>query len=143
MTLSTFRPTGDHLRRSALLAAATLAFAGCSREPAALQVSQLRPVERQFVERFIVLERARAVALADPPVGVALLDSLAAAWGDTADSVMIAGLATDPRRAALVHDLLRRLLETEADSLLFAPFKRRLGEPLPEPAPAGAEPIVE
>ena len=143
MPASAFRPSAGRLRRAAVLVAASLAVAGCSREPAAVQVSDLQPHERLFVERFVVLERARAVALADPAIGAALLDSLAGAWGDTAGDAFSAELSTRPHRAALVHDLLRRLLEAEADSLLFAPQSRRLGAPLPSPAPPGDQPRTD
>jgi hypothetical protein len=114
---------------------ALLAVLGCDRGPKELEYRQLHPAERLYVERFLVLERARAVALADPARGVALLDSLAVAWGDTAEAQARAALPSDPRRAALVQDLVRRLLEAEADSLLLAPHPRRLQAPLPTPAP--------
>ena len=47
-------------------------------------VADLDPAERQVVERYVILERARAVTLADPARGTAILDSLATAWGDSA-----------------------------------------------------------
>lgn len=123
------------MRPATALALLALLVAGCGQGPSELEYRQLRPAERLYVERFMVLERARAVALADPARGVALLDSLAATWGDTAEAEARAALPSDPRRAALVQDLMRRLLEAEADSLLLAPHPRRLQAPLPTPAP--------
>jgi len=116
---------------------AALSLAGCGKKPDELRVHDLNAGERQYVERFLILERARAVAMADPVCGTALLDSLAVAWGDTAASVAEAALSRDPRRVALLHDLVRRLLEAEADSLIHAPHPRRLTAPWPQPAPSG------
>ena len=108
---------------------------GCQADPAQFTVDDLSSAERQVVTQYIVLERARVIALADPESGVAILDSLAAAWGDSAAVVAQSKLSIEPARAALVHDLIQRLLEAETDSLVHAPYARRLGEPLPEPAP--------
>lgn len=76
--------------------------------------------EARLVERFLVLERARAVALADPDRGDALLDSLSAAWGDSAEADALRWFPTDPRRAEMLHALLHELLTAEADSLVHA-----------------------
>ena len=59
-----------------------LAAVGCEQgdEPG---LADLTPGERLYVERMVVLERAKAVGLADRGQGNALLDSLAAAWGDS------------------------------------------------------------
>ena len=119
-----------------LLAVAVVSqIAGCQADSDQFTVDDLNPAERQVVTQYIVLERARVVALADPETGVASLDSLAAAWGDSAAVTALSKLSIEPARAALVHDLIQRLLEAEADSLVHAPYPRRLGQPLPEPAP--------
>ncbi|HOX25098.1 MAG TPA: hypothetical protein PLL30_05005 [Candidatus Krumholzibacteria bacterium] len=122
---------------SRLVLFSLLALAGCEREPESLGIDQLTPSELDYVRRYVVLERARAVGLADPALGASLLDSLAAAWGDSADVTARRALPTDPSRAAAVQDLVRRLLEAEADSLVFAPSPRRLAAPLPAPVPPG------
>jgi hypothetical protein len=119
---------------AALLAVGLVA--GCVRDPGPLDVGALRPAERRYVERYVTLERARAVALADPARGVAILDSLAAAWGDTAERMAAVDLPADPRRAARVQELVGRLLAAETDSLLHAPLPRRLRAPLPQPVAA-------
>ena len=108
---------------------------GCQADPAQFTVDDLSSAELQVVTQYIVLERARVIALADPENGVAILDSLAAAWGDSAAVAAQSKLSIEPARAALVHNLIQRLLEAEADSLVNAPYARRLSEPLPEPAP--------
>ncbi len=108
---------------------------GCGRERGSLQVEDLTAAERRFVTRYVVLERARAIALADPASGTALLDSLRAAWGDSAAAVARADMPARPARAAAVQDLLQRLLEAEADSLVYAPRPDRLDAPLPRPVP--------
>ncbi len=110
--------------------------AGCQGEPDHLELADLDPGERQVVERYIVLERARAIALADPEGGVAILDSLSEVWGDSASFEAEVALSTRPARASLLHDLLGRMLEAEQDSLVHAPYPRRLTAPLPEPTPA-------
>lgn len=109
-------------------------LAACQSADQPLELADLAPAERVVVERFIVLERARAVTLADPATGAALLDSLAAAWGDSAAAEAEAVLSTDAVAAQRLYDLVERLLEAEADSLVFAPLPRRLDDPLPEPA---------
>ena len=124
-------------RRSfSLLLYGTLALlVGCQDRAEYLELKDLDAAERQVVERFVVLERARAVALADPPRGAAILDSLAAAWGDSAAQEAEASLTSEPDRAHLIHDLLRRVLVAEQDSLIHAPEPRRLTAPLPAPVP--------
>ena len=114
---------------------ALLAAAGCTRERRSLAPRDLTPAERELATRFVVLERARALALADTVAGNAVLDSLAAAWGDTALAAAHRELPSDHRRLAAFYDLLARLLQAERDSLLAAPARRRLAAPLPEPAP--------
>ncbi len=113
---------------------------GCHKESESLQLDDLTPGEHLYLERFLTLERARAVALADYEKGPALLDSLAAAWGDSALEETSHGLPTAPNRAAAVHDLLLRILDAERDSLLEAPYPRRLTAPLPDPKLIDTEP---
>lgn len=129
-----------------LLAACVLAtLAGCEKGASRLDLDDLGPGERRFVERMVVLERAKAVGLVDRPRGDALCDSLAVAWGDSALERTIAGLPGDPRRAAAVGRLLAGILLAEQDSLLLAPRPDRLAAPLPPPAPAvpAAAPAAE
>lgn len=121
------------------LAAVGLALApGCARRSDTLQLADLTPTERLYVERFVTLERARAVALADPDVGNALLDSLGRAWSDTALEWTLHTLPKDPRRVAGIYGLLSRILNAENDSLVKAPLARRLRAPLPDPRPVSA-----
>ena len=125
-------------RLSALLLAALVATlaatVGCSDGPDPdLVVGDLTDAERMFIERVIVLERARAVALQDRETGDALLDSLAAAWGDSSLAETAHGMPDDPRRAAQVGRLLATLLAAEQDSLVFAASPERLTAPLPDP----------
>ena len=115
------------------LLAGLLAAAGCEKSEAVFTVDDLTEGERQYIGRVITLERARAVALTDRPVGVALLDSLAAAWGDSSLPETVAGLPDDPQRAAFVGGLLSRLLIAEQESLVLAPRPDRLAAPWPQP----------
>lgn len=105
-----------------------------------LRVDDLESGERLYVTRIVVLERAKAVALADRPAGEALLDSLAAAWGDSSLAETEAAVPDDPERAAAVGRLLRRILEAELDSLVLAPRPDRLAAPLPDPQPVATPP---
>jgi hypothetical protein len=121
--------------RGFVFLAAAASLGGCDRSEPKLDLDDLTSAESRYVEHFVVLERARAVALVDPERGEALLDSLAAAWGETTMTRLAADLPTDPLRAAAVHDLLRRVLAAEQDSLLHAPRADRLSAPLPRPLP--------
>ena len=125
------------MRRSGLLPIlmVTALFVGCNQNQSPLEIDDLNAGERVFLERYVVLERARAVVLADPVRGVALLDSLAAAWGDSAAVEAEAALPVDPERAALLQNLITRVLTAESDSLIHAPRPDRLDDPLPQPAP--------
>jgi hypothetical protein len=113
--------------------------AGCQTRPDSLQWQDLTPAERQYVTRFVVLERARAVAMVDADRGPALLDSLAVAWGDSSLVETHRDLSRQPRRVAAVNDLLVRILDVERDSLVLAPEPRRLNAPLPDPPPVAVE----
>jgi hypothetical protein len=106
----------------------------CEQDRGPLTVADLTRSEQRFVTRYVVLERARAVALAEPATGEVLLDSLRTAWGDTAAALAREDMPAAPARAAAVQDLLRRLLRAEADSLVHAPRPDRLDAPLPSPA---------
>lgn len=106
---------------------------GCGSDVAEIDLADLTVNERLYVERYVVLERARAFALAEPTQGAALLDSLGVAWGDSADAEALHALPTDPSRVYLIQDLVRRVLLAESDSLVFAPRADRLSEPLPQP----------
>jgi len=122
----------------ALLASFTCLTLLASCGEAGLDLDDLTPAERDFVTRFVVLERARAVALAEPAVGAALLDSLAVAWGDSANVIARGQVPARADRAVAVYDLLGRLLAAESDSLVHAPVARRLAAPLPRGAPRTA-----
>jgi len=122
-------------QRTVVLLTGVILIVGCDRREPKLDLEDLTSAESRFVTHFVVLERARAVALVDPERGEALLDSLAVAWGESTTVRLAAELPTDPLRAAAVHDLLRRVLEAEQDSLLHAPRSDRLEAPLPRAAP--------
>lgn len=121
---------------TATLALLWIAATGCNEKPGPLQLADLTPAESRYVTRLVVLERAKAVALVDRTAGSALLDSLAAAWGDSALERTVEGLSTDPHRSNGVHELLVRILNAERDSLVEAPRTDRLSAPLPDPPPA-------
>jgi len=119
------------------LALSVALFPGCSGpggDPV-LTFDDLDAGERLYVQRMVTLERAKAVALVDRERGVALLDSLSAAWGDSSLAETIAGLPRDPRRSAAVGRLLTALLKADQDSLVLAPRADRLTAPLPTPSP--------
>jgi len=113
---------------------------GCQTQPTVMQLADLAPAEQQYVERFVVLERARAVTLVDSANGHAVLDSLAAAWGDDSLAETRRGLSLEPVRAEVLQDLLHRILAAERDSLVLAPEIRRLTAPLPDPLPQNSPP---
>ena len=120
-----------------------LAAAGGCDQGEDLDLADLTPGEFLYVERMVVLERAKAVALSDREQGIALLDSLVAAWGDSALERTIAGLPGEPRRAAAVGRLLTGILLAEQDSLVNAPRPDRLAAPLPPPQAPAAPPDPE
>jgi len=112
---------------------------GCSSQSETLTLADLTPAEKQYIDRFITLERARAVALIDSMKGRALLDSLATAWGDSSLANTRKGLSSKPLRVEALNNLLRRILAAERDSLVLAADPDRLRAPLPDP-PAESEP---
>lgn len=130
---------GGRLPRAALAAALLLGAllpgaAGCRDRQRPLLPGDLSRDEAAYLGRVLVLERVRAAVLAAPDRGVALGDSLAAAWGDSAWPETLALAPTDPARAERVHELLLRLLASEHDSLLVHGGLRPLDAPWPSPA---------
>lgn len=117
-----------------LLPALLLLAGGCSRGERGLKPGELTRDEAAYVDRVLVLERVRAALLVDDSRGLALGDSLASAWGDSALPETLDLAPTDPTRAALVHELLLRLLAAEHDSLLARDGRRPLDAPWPVPA---------
>jgi len=106
-------------------------FAGaCSRQEKDLQLADLSPDEYTYIERIIILERAKAVALNDRDLGNILLDSLLVAWGDSVESETAAMAPQVPKRSQAVHELLGRILMAEKDSLKLVPLIRRLTAPM-------------
>jgi len=107
----------------------------CDREPQPLQLADLTAEETLYIRRLMILERAKAVLMVDPPTGHVLLDSLAASWGDSAAAETVALVPRDPDRSVAVHELFGRIIEAETDSLLDAARPDRLNAPLPDPPP--------
>lgn len=108
---------------------------GCEKNDAPLALADLSGAEYVFVERMVLLERAKAAALLDREAGEALLDSMAAAWGDSSLAFTLAGAPRDPLRSEAVVTLLRRVMEAEQESLLTSSGLDRLEMPLPDPLP--------
>ncbi|MCK9996327.1 MAG: hypothetical protein KAH56_08620 [Candidatus Krumholzibacteria bacterium] len=108
---------------------------GCEKNDAPLALSDLSGDEFVYVERMIILERAKTAALLDRETGDALLDSLAVAWGDSSFPLTLAGAPRNPLRSEAVGTLLRRVLEAEQESLLTSNGLDRMNQPLPEPLP--------
>lgn len=113
----------------------TLLLGACQQTEKALQLADLTPEEHTYIERIVVLERAKAVALTDRDLGNTLLDSLSVAWGDSIEARTAALAPKKPLRCQAVHDLLKRIIVAEKDSLLLAPSPERLAQPLIDPAP--------
>ena len=109
--------------------------AGCDKSDAPLALSDLSGEEFIFVERMIILERAKTAALLDRETGDAILDSLFVAWGDSSFPLTLVGAPRDPVRSEEVGTLLRRVLGAEQESLLTSTGLDRLNQPLPEPKP--------
>ncbi len=108
---------------------------GCDKSDAPLALSDLSGEEFIFVERMIILERAKTAALLDRETGDAILDSLFVAWGDSSFPLTQVGAPRDPVRSEEVNTLLRRVLGAEQESLLTSTGLDRLNQPLPEPKP--------
>jgi len=118
-----------------LLLSGLISTTACEKKDTPLTLNDLSGDEYVFVERMVVLERAKTVALLDRRTGDALLDSLAVAWGDSSLSLTLAGAPRDPVRSEAVAAFLRRVIETEQDSLRTSTGLDRMGRPLPDPAP--------
>ncbi len=108
---------------------------GCTRESEELTLADLSEGEYLYLQRIVTLERAKAIALVDRQRGHVVLDSLKAAWGDSVQIKTAAMAPAEPTRSEAVHDLLRRILIAENDSLKLAPVTRRLLAPMSEEAP--------
>ncbi len=118
-----------------LLLSGLIPTAGCEKSEAPLALNDLSGDEYLFVERMVILERAKTAALLDRETGDSLLDSLAAAWGDSSLPVTLAGVPRDPVRSEAVAALLGRVIEAEQESLLTSTGLDRLDQSLPDPAP--------
>jgi len=116
-----------------------LGLGACESEEIPLTWQDLSSGEQTYVRRLVVLERAKAVALNDRELGDVVLDSLAAAWGDSAQAEAQAHAPTDPTRSRQLNIYLLRVLEAEKDSLMTIPAVRRLAAPLPAPVPGTLE----
>jgi hypothetical protein len=117
-----------------LLLACLLVPAGCNNKDASpLTLNDLTGGEYVYVERMVILERAKTMALIDRAAGDAVLDSLAADWGDSSLAQTLGGVPSDPLRAEAVATLLRRILAAEQDSLRASSAFDRLARPLLDP----------
>ena len=124
-----------------VLAAGLLSSPGCEKEDHPLTLDDLTGGEYVYVERMVILERAKTIALIDRAAGDAVLDSLAAAWGDSSLDRTLAGAPQLPLRSEAVAALLRRVMAAEQDSLRVSSAFDRL--PAPLPVPPAPEPEAE
>lgn len=108
----------------------TLLLSACDQAEEELQLADLTSAEYTYVQRLVVLERAKAIALHDRDLGNTVLDSLSEAWGDSVEAETAALAPTDPLRSREVHDLLKRVVSAEKDSLMLSPTILRLSAPL-------------
>lgn len=122
-----------------LAAACLLPAAGCEKEEPPLTLDDLTGGEYVYVERMVILERAKSIALIDRPAGDAILDSLATAWGDSSLALTLGGAPSEPLRSEAVAALLRKVLAAEQDSLRASSAFERLTSPLPNPPPPAAK----
>jgi hypothetical protein len=113
-----------------------LVISSCDSSDNSLKLEDLTENEYVFIQRMVILERTKAVALIDKETGITLLDSLAVAWGDSALERTREMAENSPLRSAAVGELLSRILEAERDSLIHAPRPDRIGLPLSDPSPA-------
>lgn len=128
------RAAGRAAAALVLVLALMAAAGGCDRSERPLTPRDLTDDESVYVTRILILERVRAALVDDPFRGAALGDSLTAAWGDSARARTLDLAPTDPDRAALVHELLLRLLAAEQDSLLRLGGRRAIDAAWPAPA---------
>ncbi len=110
-----------------------LFLSACEKPEQELKLGDLTSPEHTYIERIVILERAKAVALVDRDLGNAVLDSLSLAWGDSSEAATAAMAPVEPLRCEAVHDLLNRILISERDSLVQAPYVYRLAIPLADP----------
>lgn len=115
-----------------ILGSGLLLLGGCRQQNGSLQITDLTVGERLYFEQVVAVERAKSVALVHRDLGESLLDSLAAAWGDSVQPELLDGLTGDPNRAVAVGELLLRVVTAEQDSLLRDPGVSRLRLPLPD-----------
>ncbi len=108
-------------------------ISACNPAEEELQLADLSADEHTYVSRLIILERAKAIALNDRELGNTVLDSLAQAWGDSAQYRTADLAPVQPRRSQAVHDLLKRIVQSEKDSLILSPTLQRLRAPLLDP----------
>ena len=127
------------LNSALVLCGGLFLLASCRQQEPTLQVSDLTAGERNYFERVVAVERAKSYALIHPEPGAVLLDSLAAAWGDSIQPEILAGLTGNPRRSVAVGELLLRIVTAEQDSLLWDPGFNRLHLPLPDLTRPGRE----
>ena len=110
-----------------------LFLGACEKPEQELQLADLTPSEHTYIQRIVILERAKAVAFNDRDLGNTLLDSLAVAWGDSAEAATAALAPEEPLRCEAVHELLKRIIISERDSLVQSPYPYRLAVPLADP----------
>jgi hypothetical protein len=120
-----------------------LLLGGCQKEAKTLELPDLTVGERLYFERIVAVERAKSVALVHREIGAALLDSLAAAWGDSAQTDVLHGLNGNPEHSIAVGELLLRVITAEQDSLRWNPGASRLHLPLPDPNRPGRERVPD
>ena len=126
-------------RRAALVCVLVLAAfaAGCEKKAPDLSQADLTEAEHRYLTRLVVLERAKTATLVERDRGEALLDSLAAAWGDSVQLETLADMPTDATRVRAIGLLFGRIMRAEHDSLLAVGGFARLHAPLPDPPPTG------
>jgi len=110
---------------------ALIFLGGCDRNDGELSLDDLTVGERNFIDKIVSVERALAVSYIHREAGNTLLDSLAADWGDSVSTAVMAQLPTDPKRTTKVDELLLRLITAEQDSFKLQPGANRLDLPLP------------
>lgn len=139
-SLKTTRPITTRPKITLGLLATLMLLCSCSPKEQTLEVPDLTAGERLYFDRVVAVERAKSVALVDRPSGLALLDSLDTAWGDSAQVDVLKGLPQDPNRAIAVAKLLSLVIAAEHDSLMWAPNLNRLQLPLPDLKRPGRQP---
>ncbi len=126
-----------------LLVGSLLLLTGCREQEPTLQLADLTAGERLYFERVVAIDRANSVALIHRDQGAALLDSLAAAWGDSVLPRTLDGLTGDPYRNVALGELLLQVVMAEQDSLKWDPSRNRLNLPLPDPNRPGRQRVPD